>query len=183
MNNVEIGTGLEGFMVKPAGTGPFPAVVVLMEAYGLTGHIQNACRRLADAGFLALAPDLFHGKLIPYNEVQAAMAKIGTLKDEVMLAEIDASLDWFDRQTDVRSDARGIIGFCMGGRLAFLAGCRSGSRLQAVVSFYGGGIAPDGPDRFGRTRPSSRRASWRRRCSWVTVPTMAAYRPRSTRAS
>jgi carboxymethylenebutenolidase len=53
----------------------------------------------------------------------------------------------------VRSDARGIMGFCMGGRLAFLAGCHLGSRLQAVVSFYGGGIAPEGPDRFGRTPP------------------------------
>jgi carboxymethylenebutenolidase len=153
-NNVEIGSGLEGYVERPHGKGPFPGVVVIMEAYGLTGHVQNVCKRLAKAGFVALAPDHFHGEVIPYTDSQAAMAKIATLKDETLVKEVGQCLDWFDAQPDVRKAAQGIIGFCMGGRLAFLANCRLPKRLQASVAFYGGAIAPAAsPDRFGRTPP------------------------------
>lgn len=153
-NNTQIGAGLEGYLERPAGAGPFAAMIVIMEAYGLTGHVQNACKRLAKAGFLALAPDHFHGQVIPYTDSQAAMAKIAALKDETLVQEVSQCLDWFDRQADVKKSAHGIIGFCMGGRLAFLANCRLPKRLQASVSFYGGAIAPAAsPDRFGRTPP------------------------------
>ena len=63
-------------------------------------------------------------------------------------------LDWLDQQADVTRGAHGIIGFCMGGRLAFLSNCRFPGRLQAAVSFYGGAIAPGvSPDRLGRIPP------------------------------
>lgn len=152
--NTEIRKGLQGFVAQPKGKGPFPGVVVLMEAYGITGHIQGVCRRIAEAGYTALAPDLFHGEVIPYADAPAAMAKIPTLKDAVMLDEIGASLDWLEA-TNGKPGRNGIIGFCMGGRLAFLANCRFPARLQAAVGFYGGGIAPEGagPDKFGRTPP------------------------------
>ena len=77
--NVHVGDGLDGYIARPAGKGPFPGVIVIMEAYGLTGHIQNVCKRLANAGFVALAPDHFHGEVIPYTDPQAAMAKVSTL--------------------------------------------------------------------------------------------------------
>jgi carboxymethylenebutenolidase len=82
------------------------------------------------------------------------MAKIPTLKDAILLDEIGASLDWLDADNG-KAGRNGIIGFCMGGRLAFLANCRLPGRLQAAVGFYGGGIAPEGsgPDKFGRTPP------------------------------
>ena len=126
-----------------------------MEAYGITGHIRGVCDRLADAGIAALAPDFFHGELIPYADAQAAMAKIATLKDEVLLQESAAGLDWLAAQEKVQSGALGVMGFCMGGRLAFLVNCRLAARLRAAVAFYGGGIAPEvaGPDRYGRTPP------------------------------
>jgi len=154
-NNVEIKPGLEGYAAIPTGRGPFPGVLVFMEAYGITGHIRGVCDRLADAGIGALALDFFHGELIPYADAQAAMAKIATLKDEVLLQESAAGLDWLAAQEKVQSDALGVMGFCMGGRLAFLANCRLAARLQAAVAFYGGGIAPEaaGPDRYGRTPP------------------------------
>lgn len=151
--NVRIGDGLQGYVARPGQGDPSPGVIVIMEAYGLTGHVRGACDRLARAGFTALAPDHFHGELIPYTDAQAAIAKIGTLKDEILLQEVSACLDWLDMQKDVSRGRLGIIGFCMGGRLAFLANCRFPSRLKAAVSFYGGGIAPSGPDRFGRTPP------------------------------
>src|SRR6185437_15952395 len=148
-NNVEIGPGLEGYVERPDGKGPFAGVIVIMEAYGITGHIHNVCRRLARAGFLALAPDHFHGEVIPYGtELPKIIAKIASLKDEQLVEEVGRCLDWFDEQADVRKDSHGIIGFCMGGRLAFLCNCRLPGRLQAAVSFYGGAIAPGvSPDR------------------------------------
>lgn len=153
-NNLQIGTGLEGYVERPKGSGVSPGVVVIMEAYGLTGHIQNVCKRLAGAGFVALAPDHFHGVVIPYSDPQAAMAKIATLDDGQLVKEVAQCLDWFDQQADVKRGAYGIVGFCMGGRLAFLSNCRLPSRLQAAVSFYGGAIAPGvSPDRFGRVPP------------------------------
>lgn len=155
MNNVTIATGLEGYAAIPKGKGPFPGVLVFMEAYGVTGHVRGACDRLAEKGIAALAPDFFHGEIIGYDDMQAAMAKIATLKDAVLLQESVAGLDWLAAQDRVQADALGVIGFCMGGRLAYLINCRHPSRLKAAVSFYGGAIAPEaaGPDRFGRTPP------------------------------
>ena len=161
MNNVTIASGLEGYAAVPKGYGPFPGVLVFMEAYGVTGHVRGVCDHLAEAGIAALAPDFFHGEIIPYADAQAAMAKIHTLKDEVLLQESVAGLNWLTAQDHVRADALGVIGFCMGGRLAYLINCRYPSRLKAAVSFYGGAIAPEaaGPDRFGRTPPIGETAS------------------------
>lgn len=152
--NTRISDELNGYVERPEGKGPFPGIVVIMEAYGVTGHIHNVCRRLAKAGFVALAPDHFHGDVIPYADSQAAMAKIATLKDDQLVKEVGQCLDWFESQADVKRAAHAIVGFCMGGRLAFLSNCRFPARFQASVSFYGGAIAPGvSPDRFGRTPP------------------------------
>lgn len=154
-NNVQIGPGIEGYVAFPKGMGPFPGVLIFMEAYGVTGHVRGVCDRLALAGFVGLAPDFFHGELIAYDDMQAAMAKIATLKDEVLLQEVSAALDWLVAQDKVRDEALGVIGFRMGGRLAYLSNCRFPARLKAAVRFYGGAIAPEaaGPDRFGRIPP------------------------------
>lgn len=161
MNNVTIASGLGGYAAVPKGNGLFPGALVFMEAYGVTGHIRGVCDRLAEKGIAALAPDFFHGEIIPYADSQAAMAKIPTLKDEMLLQESVAGFDWLAAQGKVRGDALGVIGFCMGGRLAYLINCRYPSRLKAAVSFYGGAIAPEaaGLDRFGRTPPIGETAS------------------------
>jgi carboxymethylenebutenolidase len=152
--NVQLGDGLAGYVSRPRGSGPFPAVIVLMEAYGVTGHIKGVCQRLAKAGFVAVAPDIFHGDVLSYTDTDAVMAKLPTLKDETMVKEIGMTLDWLAAQNTVDRRAVGIIGFCMGGRLAFLSNCRFPDRFKAAVGFYGGGIAAEGEtDRFGRTPP------------------------------
>src|SRR5690348_9415980 len=93
-NNAQVAAGLEGYAVLPKGNDPCPGVLVLMEAFGITGHIRGVCDRLAAAGIAALAPDFFHGELIPYADSQIAMAKIPTLKDATLLQECAAGLDW-----------------------------------------------------------------------------------------
>lgn len=151
--NTQISKTLQGYAAFPQAHGRFPGVVVMMEAYGITGHIRGVCERLATAGFVTLVPDIFHGEVISYTDVDKVMAKIPTLRDESILNEIDQSLDWLAAHKHVEPKRLGIIGFCMGGRFAFLANCRFPDRLKAAVSCYGGGIAPNGPDRFGRTPP------------------------------
>ncbi|MGB9430237.1 MAG: dienelactone hydrolase family protein [Gammaproteobacteria bacterium] len=152
--NVTINDKLSGYVEHPKAHGPFPGVVVFMEAFGITGHIKGVCRRLAEAGFVALAPDFFHGDLISYTDMNAAMAKIQTLRDEQLIEETGTSLDWLAAQKNVDQNRLGVIGFCMGGRLAFLANCRFPNQIKAAVGFYGSGIAPDAAtDRFGRIPP------------------------------
>jgi carboxymethylenebutenolidase len=152
--NVSISPSLSGWYAAPAGGARGPGVVVLMEAYGITAHIRGVCERLAAAGFPALAPDLYHGKLIGYDDMQSAIAAIRELDDGKIIGEIGESLDWLDRQPAVLAGKAAVFGFCMGGRLAFLSGCRHAARLGALVSFYGGSIAPEGEkDRLGRNPP------------------------------
>ncbi|MGA9854129.1 MAG: dienelactone hydrolase family protein [Gammaproteobacteria bacterium] len=153
LTNTQISKTLQGYAAFPQAHGRFPGVVVMMEAFGITGHIRGVCQRLAKAGWVALAPDIFHGEVMSYTDTDKIMAKLPTLRDDVILNEIGQSLDWLAAHKNVKSESLGIIGFCMGGRLAFLANCRFPERLKAAVGFYGGGIAPSGPDRFGRTPP------------------------------
>ncbi|HVC37080.1 MAG TPA: dienelactone hydrolase family protein [Gammaproteobacteria bacterium] len=151
--NTQISNTLKAYVAHPQGHGRFPGLVVMMEAYGITGHIRGVCDRLAKAGFVTLAPDIFHGEVISYTDMNKVMSKIPTLRDDQILNEIGQTLDWLAAHKNVESKRLGIIGFCMGGRFAFLANCRLSDRLNAAVGFYGGGIAPAGPDRFGRTPP------------------------------
>lgn len=154
IGTIKINDALAGYLAQPARSGHFPAVVVLMEAYGITGHIKGVCERFAKLGMVAVAPDILHGEVISYADGNKAMARIPTIKDDQVMREIGATVDWLQGQDNVRKDSIAVIGLCMGGRLALLAGCRLADRFKAVVSFYGGGIAPEGAtDRFGRTPP------------------------------
>lgn len=148
---MQIAPDLEGYVAR-AGQGR-PGVVVIMEAFGITGHIRGVCDRLARAGFNALAPDIFHGDMVPYTNMDRAIEKIRSMRDDTVQREIGQSIDWLTSDGSVGASAVGVIGFCMGGRLAFHANCRHAAKLKAAVGFYGSGIAPEGPDRFGRTPP------------------------------
>lgn len=151
--NVTLSDSLAGYVARPSGNGPFPGVIVLMEAFGITGHIRGVCERLAQAGYVALAPDIYHGAVFDYGNMEPVLAKIRTVDDATVMNEIGICLNWQAEQPEVAADKLGIIGFCMGGRLAYLANSRHASSIKAAAAFYGGGIAPDGADRFGRTPP------------------------------
>jgi carboxymethylenebutenolidase len=127
------GGDVAGALAIPAGSGQVPGVVVLQEYWGLTDHIKSIADRLAEERFVALAPDLYHGKLT---------------KDAAEAGQLMKELDWAVAMQDIagaveelKSNARvngkvGVIGFCMGGALAFAAACNL-EDLGAVVSFYG----------------------------------------------
>jgi carboxymethylenebutenolidase len=129
----QAGGQLEGALAEPAGSDRAGGLVVVQEYWGLNDHMKSLCDRFAQAGFVALAPDLFHGKL-PATKEQAGQI-MGALDKKKAVSEIG------DAATFLRGHARysgkvGVIGFCLGGALALMA-ARGVDGLAAVVPFYG----------------------------------------------
>ena len=133
---------------QPRAQGKFPAVIVIMEAFGLNDHIKDVTERLAQEGYVAIAPDLYSrqsSNVVGYDQVPAAIALMQTLADDSVIADVQCVLSHLRAQNIVNADRVGITGFCMGGRVAFLVACKVPDEIKAVVSFYGGGIAGDSP--------------------------------------
>lgn len=151
---LDCGNGLGGWLESPTGSGPFPGVLVLMEAFGLTPHVRRVCQRLAGLGYAALAPDFYRGEIFAYDQMDAVRARLARLDDDALLADIDVAAAALQARPDVDAARLGIVGFCMGGRLAFLAACRRPQRYAVAASFYGGSIDPGtARDRYGRRAP------------------------------
>ncbi len=140
---VDLGEGRRGYASHPAGTGTHPGVVLIHEAFGVNPYIESEVRRLADAGYAAIAPDLYRGVTLEYGDSSAAAEKMKTQSDEFMSGEIGAAIAYLDACDDVKHDGYGVVGFCMGGRLSFLTAADFGPKIKAAVVFYGGGIAPE----------------------------------------
>ena len=146
---LSIAPGVSAYLAKPSGV-PGIGVVVMMEAFGLNAFVKGVCERFARAGYMALAPDIYHGDTFDYADRERAIARLNDVDDDVAMREVGAALDMLVAQ-GARDGRLAIIGFCMGGRLAFLANAVHGERLAASVSFYGGGIAPAVPR--GKRKP------------------------------
>lgn len=131
--------------ITPSGTAR-GGVVVVQEAFGVTDHIVDICQRLADAGWIATAPHLFHRQdeqVHAYTDMNSAMASIGALVADEIDADVDAAFsELAERGFEPTQSA--IIGFCMGGSVAFQTAVRR--HVGAAATFYGGGIAQG---RFG----------------------------------
>lgn len=134
---------LRGYYAVPAGKGPFPAVLVFQEAYGVNDYVESEVRRLAEHGYAAIAPDLFRGRTFSYDDFASAAPTLESLRDDAMLADVPAAGTFLDAQANVKHEHCGAVGFCMGGRLAVLTAIVFGTKIAAASSFYGGSIAPD----------------------------------------
>lgn len=120
-----------GYLARPDGGGP--GVVVIQEWWGLVPHIEDVCDRVAAAGFVALAPDLYHGA--PTTEPDEAGKKMMALSIEQAAQDLSGAVD---KVAEVSGrDAVGVIGFCMGGGLALYLGTTRPDRVRAVIPFYG----------------------------------------------
>jgi carboxymethylenebutenolidase len=125
-------------------------VIVIPEAYGVNDYIRRVVRDLADEGYHAVAPDVFHRvgiSEVPYGDVQKAIEVIGAMRDDEALEDVDAALLLL-RASELDDHDIGVVGFCMGGRLSFLVALERA--LGAAVGFYGGGIVSS----RGPTRPA-----------------------------
>lgn len=137
------------YLCRPATGGPYPAVIVIMEAFGLNGHIKHVAERIAREGYVSMAPDLYYrfgSPVVPYEDIPKAIDYLQKLEDSKVMAEIGAVIAHLESLTEVRADRIGITGFCLGGRMTFLAACQHAPEIRAAVSFYGGGIAAEAPN-------------------------------------
>lgn len=136
---------MPAYEASPAGAAK-GAVVVVQEAFGLTPHIESICRRLADAGYRAVAPALFHRSGAPvfeYGEFEKLMPVMQELTAVGIRDDVTAAVDHLTG-AGFASGAIGIVGFCMGGTVALVTGVER--PLGAAVTFYGGGVSQG---RFG----------------------------------
>lgn len=142
----EAGAELDGSLAEPAGTGKVGALVVVQEWHGVNAQIKAKCDRLAAAGYLALAPDLYHGQLAEDDEQAGKL--MGQLDWGKAVAEIGAAAAYL--RAHPRSSGKvGVLGFCMGGALT-LASARYVDGLACAVAFYG---VPSTPlDEFAKVK-------------------------------
>jgi carboxymethylenebutenolidase len=110
-----------------------PGVVVIQEWWGLQGQIKGVCDRLAEAGFHALAPDLFGGKVVPYHDAAAASAAMNALDFK---AATDEAVRGAVQHLKARGGKVGLTGFCMGGAVTIIGAVHI-PELDAAVCFYG----------------------------------------------
>lgn len=135
------GGRMRAWVARPDGPGPFPAVIVVMEAFGLNDHIRSVADRIAREGYVAVAPDMYYraaDRVASYGDLPKAIGLMSELDDRAIVADLRVVMNWLEAQPAVRRGRIGITGFCMGGRISFLAACHL--PVAAAAPFYGGGI-------------------------------------------
>jgi len=134
---------MEGYLTQPEAAGRHPAVVVIQEIWGVNSHIQSVTDRLPSQGYVGLAPAMFHREgrmtLGLHEEMQTALARLGKCTDANIVADVKAAVEFLKAQPFVLPGRIGIVGFCFGGRVSYLAACNVAD-LKASVVFYGGRI-------------------------------------------
>ena len=125
-----------GYLAVPDSTGPWPGVVVIQEWWGLDDHIRDITRRLAREGFITLAPDLYYGKSA--SEPDEARKLRMAQEIPVALEIIQSAVDFLLGDDRVSPKRIGLVGFCMGGGLAFQSAAKLNG-VGATAPCYGGG--------------------------------------------
>jgi carboxymethylenebutenolidase len=123
-----------GVLVTPDKAGPFPAVIVIQEWWGLDDWIKEQARNLATEGYAALAVDLYRGKVT--NKQEEAHQLMSGLPRDRALRDLKGAFAYLQSRSDVKKDRIGAIGWCMGGMYS-LALATEEPRLSAVVAYYG----------------------------------------------
>ena len=139
------GSTASGYLVKPA-AGSGPGVLVIQEWWGLDSGIKDMAERLGAAGFVALAPDLYHGELARHDEMDKAGHLMQSLPAGRAGRDMSGAVDFLASHSAVTGDGIGVIGFCMGGMLSFIIAADRPDKVKAVVPFYGfpqGAAEPD----------------------------------------
>lgn len=154
--NVADGSRMAAYVAKPVSSIRSPAIIVFQEAFGVNHHIQQVTERFANQGYVAIAPELFHrtapqGFTVSYGEYNTVMPHTKALTNEGLEADIKATYQWLVEQDIIDQSRIFSIGYCMGGRVSFLA--NAVLPLKAAVSYYGGGmdsLAGKAPHLHGR---------------------------------
>ena len=149
---IKVDDGLMRLYVSlPDGPGPFPGVVVIQHQGGVIEFIQEMTRRIADAGYFGVAPDLYHRDGADCKD--DGPTRRGRLRDLSVIKDVNATVDFLKGHKSVNGVKLGIIGFCMGGRVVYLMAAAN-PNFKAGVAYYGGNILVpwgEGPSPFQRT--------------------------------
>ncbi|MET3811310.1 dienelactone hydrolase family protein [Arthrobacter sp. UYEF3] len=152
----------EALVARPsAGAGPYPGVILYMDAFGLRPRIQDMAQRIADWGYVVLAPNVFYregtaAELAPATDMgtpegreaagAAAFPRVGRLSTDKAAQDIDAWLEALGQLDCVTPGPIGVAGYCMGARLAVRTATAHPHAVAACGGFHGGGLATDAPD-------------------------------------
>ena len=130
------GHNASGYLVKPP-SGSGPGVLVIQEWWGLDDDLKKMADKLAAAGFVALAPDLYHGQVAGHTEMDKAAHLMNTMPADRAGRDMSGAVDFLASHPSVTSKGIGVVGFCMGGMLSFIIASNRGDKVKAVVPFYG----------------------------------------------
>jgi len=143
------------YVSRPAGNGPWPGVLFLMDGPGLRDALYTMADRLASHGYFVVLPNLYYriGAYEPFDlrialtgsgpEFERLMRTAGSLALEDTMRDAGAWFDFLDAQPDVLGRAHGVVGYCLGGAFAIAAACRHPQRIGMAASFHGGGFVTD----------------------------------------
>ncbi|MCP5368337.1 MAG: dienelactone hydrolase family protein [Hyphomicrobiales bacterium] len=146
------------FLCRPAGPGPWPLVLYLMDAPGIREELRDMARRLADAGYAVALPDLYyrHGRGISLDrrkfadpasgEKERMLALLRSLRQDMVLADLGSLVDALTDDDAVDVGRAAVVGYCMSGRFALFAAVAWPQRIRAVASFFGTRLVTDGAD-------------------------------------
>ena len=134
-----LGDQIDAYLARPFGGGPYPGVVVIHHMPGWDGPTKEIARRFAHHGYAALSPNLHfrEGKATP-EENSASVRAAGGMPDDRTMGDVHGAIDYL-RALPSASGKIGIIGYCSGGRQAYLAACTL-SGIDAAIDCYGGGV-------------------------------------------
>jgi carboxymethylenebutenolidase len=130
------GSTASGYLATPT-SGKGPGVLVIQEWWGLDSGIKEMADRLAAAGFVALAPDLYHGELAQHDEMDKASHLMQSLPADRAGRDMSGAVDFLASHANVTGKGIGVVGFCMGGMLSFIIAANRPDKVKAIVPFYG----------------------------------------------
>ena len=133
------GQDMDTYASVPSGSGPFAAIIVSQHGGGVDKFIQAICDRFAEAGYAAVAPNLYHRTPDDVLNADPRPRPWDVLSDPEIVADINATVDFLCNHPAIDGERLGITGFCMGGRVAWL-GAASNGHIKALAPYYGGNI-------------------------------------------
>ncbi|RCJ42268.1 carboxymethylenebutenolidase [Nostoc minutum NIES-26] len=132
------------YLAQPQESGSYPGIVVLQEIFGVNVHIREVTERIAQEGYVAIAPALFQRQAPGFEsgytpqDIETGRSYAMQTKASELLSDIQSAIDYLKSLPQVKKDGFGCIGFCFGGHVAYLAATLLD--IKAAASFYGAGI-------------------------------------------
>jgi carboxymethylenebutenolidase len=148
---------MDTYTFQPQGDGPWPAVIIYMDAFGIRPQLDEMAERLAAEGFFVVVPNLYYrsGPFAPFDpkqvfvegpEQQRFRGMIQSITPTMIMRDTGPVLDYLDNEPCARDGRIGAVGYCMGGGYAISAMGTFPGRVVAGASFHGASLATDKPD-------------------------------------